>query len=589
MDRKRLWAVVFLICSFSAFSLPRICFGAFLNEDFADTLSVKLAENGVETMTVAKERYSGSVYLYVVSDEYPTTRAAAAALNEFKQSGLLSRLGAADAYVAELEPFTIRKKASVAEAPKSQSQPKPVTQQQKPKPKRKSTAAEKPAQSVKTTADEETLPLNETVPYSVFLERYKEEAAAERAKIQLQENDIDAYIVHQFDDEALISFDLHSGAFKNEADAETYRARLEKQGISTQAICHLDDLKKSIEKFDNLKEKKAFVHFEENYETPPMLSTEVIEQLGFFPIHPDFSLKTLLLADVQNLRRSKTSDAIAALDHLQELSDGGPSLFTEVDQFDAFSYAVYENSLFGKSVTVLIFSVNEATDQLMELTARTDLIRFQGNGVPLSFFQLDNDAFLGISDNCRHVCFLASSSFEKNEWEDYIKRAWQDEDRFIYPEVRKTLFILPKTEDEKRLFLTFELTQVEEEYAEQKHNAKWAKMIVGHWNAACEFDIDGTSASISFFNLDYDLNAAQTHAIFMETHRDTSGHSDWNVSEEQAVNGKEGWFLEMEENKNELSFSFKPYIIAVGSRFEEKMLSRKEILQLAHDLQIWEN
>ena len=63
-------------------------------------------------------------------------------------------------------------------------------------------------------------PLTEELPYSVFLERYKEESRAENAESRLEAQGIDSYIVKKYDDETLMSFDLHSGAFSSEEEAE---------------------------------------------------------------------------------------------------------------------------------------------------------------------------------------------------------------------------------------------------------------------------------------------------------------------------------------------------------------------------------
>ena len=230
---------------------------------------------------------------------------------------------------------------------------------------------------------------------------------------------------------------------------------------------------------------------------------------------------------------------------------------------------------------MMIFSGENPTEQTFYFEENSEArLPYKGKYGLLNFYRTDSDTLAGVSGDRKHVIFLNAGPFSDEEWEDFISRSWYDSDRFIYPEIRETLFILPKTGDSGRRFLAFELSRVGQSYAEEKGNELWARRIVGHWSSAIIFDCRNALTSVSFFNLDYDLNARETHGLFMKMHREVVAGWYWNISEEKSVNGVPGWFLEADD-KNELSFSFGPYIVAVGSnRLEETLFDCNEILKL---------
>ena len=425
-------------------------------------------------------------------------------------------------------------------------------------------------------------PLTEELPYSVFLERYKEESRAENAESRLEAQGIDSYIVKKYDDETLMSFDLHSGAFSSEEEAESYRRQLTEKGVEAKEVSHLDEFRGAAEKFDKLTDEEDIVRFRENYRIPEELPPVLIEQLSYFPLHADYALSSLYLFDINNI-------AGLVYDFDNEIFRQLSEITEKLGQRDVCSLAVYENALFGKTVTVMIFSGENPTDQTFYFEENSEArLPYKGEYGLLNFYRTDSDTLAGVSGDRKHVIFLNAGPFTDEEWEDFISRSWNDSDRFIYPEIRETLFILPKTGDSGRRFLAFELSRVGQSYAEEKGNELWARRIVGHWSSAIIFDCRNALTSVSFFNLDYDLNARETHGLFMKMHREVVAGWYWHISEEKSVNGAPGWFLEADD-ENELSFSLGPYIVAVGSnRLEEPLPDYEEISELALDLQIWE-
>lgn len=546
MPFGKIFAAAVLFCSLSGFAQTRICFGTFLNENFAEALAATLADEGVEAEIIQEERYPGSVYLFVVSQEFASEKAAAAEIRKLKADRVIEKAGAGEPRtVVFKDPVFYEFKSAVA-------------------------------------VQKNDFPLTEELPYSVFLERYKEESRAENAESRLEAQGIDSYIVKKYDDETLMSFDLHSGAFSSEEEAESYRRQLTEKGVEAKEVSHLDEFRGAAEKFDKLTDEEDIVRFRENYRIPEELPPVLIEQLSYFPLHADYALSSLCLFDINNI-------AGLVYDFDNEIFRQLSEITEELGRRDVCSLAVYENALFGKTVTVMIFSGENPTEQTFYFEEDSEArLPYKGKYGLLNFYRTDSDTLAGVSGDRKHVIFLNAGPFSDEEWEDFISRSWYDSDRFIYPEIRETLFILPKTGDSGRRFLAFELSRVGQSYAEEKGNELWARRIVGHWSSAIVFDCRNALTSVAFFNLDYDLNARETHGLFMKSHREDVAGWYWNISEEKSVNGAPGWFLEADD-ENELSFSFGPYIVAVGSnRLEEPLPDYEEISELALDLQIWE-
>ena len=531
MPFGKIFAAVVLFCSLSGFAQTRICFGTFLNENFAEALAATLADEGVEAEIIQEERYPGSVYLFVVSQEFASEKAAAAEIRKLKAGGVIEKAGAG-------EPRTAVFKDPVFYGFKSAA-----------------------------AVQKNDFPLTEELPYSVFLERYKEESRAENAESRLEAQGIDSYIVKKYDDETLMSFDLHSGAFSSEEEAEAYRRQLAEKGVGAKEVSHLDEFRGAAERFDKLTDEEEIVRFRENYRIPEELPPVLIEQLSYFPLHADYALSSLCLFDINNI-------AGLVYDFDNEIFRQLSEITEELGRRDVCSLAVYENALFGKTVTVMIFSGENPTEQTFYFEEDSEArLPYKGKYGLLNFYRTDSDTLAGVSGDRKHVIFLNAGPFSDEEWEDFISRSWYDSDRFIYPEIRETLFILPKTGDSGRRFLAFELSRVGQSYAEEKGNELWARRIVGHWSSAIVFDCRNALTSVAFFNLDYDLNARETHGLFMKSHREDVAGWYWNISEEKSVNGAPGWFLEADD-ENELSFSFGPYIVAVGSNRLEEPLGR---------------
>ena len=375
MPFGKIFAAVVLFFFFSGFAQTRICFGTFLNENFAEALAATLADEGVEAEIIQEERYPGSVYLFVVSQEFASEKAAAAEIRKLKAGGVIEKAGAGEPRTAVFKDPVFYEFKSAAAVQKND------------------------------------FPLTEELPYSVFLERYKEESRAENAESRLEAQGIDSYIVKKYDDETLMSFDLHSGAFSSEEEAEAYRRQLTEKGVGAKEVSHLDEFRGAAEKFDKLTDEEDIVRFRENYRIPEELPPVLIEQLSYFPLHVDYALSSLCLFDINNI-------AGLVYDFDNEIFRQLSEITEELGRRDVCSLAVYENALFGKTVTVMIFSGENPTDQTFYFEEDSEArLPYKGKYGLLNFYRTDSDTLAGVSGDRKHVIFLNAGPFSDEEWE----------------------------------------------------------------------------------------------------------------------------------------------------------------------------
>ncbi|MBD5427453.1 MAG: SPOR domain-containing protein, partial [Treponema sp.] len=100
--------------------------------------------------------------------------------------------------------------------------------------------------------DEATLPVSEEKPYSLKVRSYKEEHPAQQSSERLRANNIDAYVVKTYDDDAYFSFDVHAGAFATpDESAETANA-LAALGIEDATLSEYADIKEKMLRYDEV-------------------------------------------------------------------------------------------------------------------------------------------------------------------------------------------------------------------------------------------------------------------------------------------------------------------------------------------------
>ena len=418
--------------------------------------------------------------------------------------------------------------------------------------------------------DGATLPVSEERPYSLKVRSYKEEHPAQQSSERLRANNIDAYVVKTYDDDAYFSFDVHAGAFATpDESAETANA-LAALGITDTELSEYADIKEKMLRYDAVVQQDNVVFETAENAALPEFSAAVRTCLADLPVNKNFLIESITIADFETLAQA----------------DGGRlGSFKELSQetgADALARAVYRDDLFGKRVEVCVMErAAHFADFPGESTVQFAL---PGNDVLYATVASDVNVrtISGMNANTTLYVKIDAYDFSEDEFTAFLDNAWSDSATVIYPQLRKSLCVLPK-KAAGRDFAAFTLSRVDESYAESKNYADWAIPIVGHWNASGYFLQDGEEVSVDFFDMDYAHNAQRNQEMFNAAHR-KSILTDSNHP--ATVHETDAWYVENSSVK-EISFSIKSFSVAVDTD-TNSTIEEDDLIAFASELLIWE-
>lgn len=431
---------------------------------------------------------------------------------------------------------------------------------------------EKPITLQKNTQD---IPISEQIPYSILVNKYKEESVAENDKKRLESKKLEAYIIKTYDDEDFFSFNLHVGAFKTQDEAEQTQEKLKELGLEEGKIVDYNDIVKAIQKYDEVVVKEEVKYQDGQKEIPTSFSQDVATCIKEFPINKDFQIEEIHIFDLDNIRNFGSERV--------NISKIEGRLYNE-EKTHATSIAFYKDSLFNKKVEILIQTGEDGSYIIEDNDGKKIELQANGNNLLCNLTQEDGTWFLsGTNEEGNLFVSMKSEDFDEKEFELFLNNVSNDSSLLAYPQIRKTLLVLPKENEKvKRNFLHFTLEKVDSSYAREKGYAKWAIPMVGHWQCHGYFNQEEEKVSVTFFDLDYDKIAKNLHSIFMKTHENAIiTDNNTPVSLEHA----DGWFVKTYAS-GEVSFSCKSYVIAINSYSES--IGAKMLMELGDDLQIWE-
>ena len=419
--------------------------------------------------------------------------------------------------------------------------------------------------------DGATLPVSEEKPYSLKVRSYKEEHPAQQSSERLRANNIDAYVVKTYDDDAYFSFDVHAGAFATPDESAETADALAALGIEDATLSEYADIKEKMLRYDAVVQQDNVVFETAENATLPEFSEAVRTCLADLPVNKNFLIESITIADFETLARA----------------DGGKwlSSFKELSQetgADALAKAVYMDDLFGKRVEVCVMErAAHFADFPGESTVQFAL---PGNDVLYATVASDGNVctISGMNADTTLYVKIDAYGFSEDEFTAFMNNAWSDSAAVIYPQLRKSLCVLPK-KAAGRDFAAFTLSRVDESYAESKNYADWAIPIVGHWEASGYFLQDNEEFSVAFFDMDYTHNAQKVHGMFMDNHQE-SIFSDYNHP--ATVHETDAWYVENFDIK-EISFSIKSFIVAVDTD-DYASLNEDDLTAFASELLIWE-
>ena len=422
----------------------------------------------------------------------------------------------------------------------------------------------------------EEIPVSIEKPYSVMVRSYKEEQAAINDKERLNENDVNAYILKTFDDSSYFSFNLHAGAFDTVEEVEDLQEKLEDLGIEDTKISNYEDIADNVEKYNEVIETQNVTFEDGNYTIPTSFSSAIRASIRQFPVNKNFQIEQISIFDIDNINATG-----ADVDGAEKIDD----FIDEINGVHAVSIATYKDDLFDKNVMVFMAVGDDGCFKQKEFDGAEDLqLAIVDDVLDCAVLFNDNDCYLQGTNRAKNMLVgMISKDFTKGQFSAFINNISNDSSLLVYPQLRKTLLVLPeKNELVQRDFLVFTLSRIGESYAVERNYSDWSVPIVGHWNAKSEFFQDRQKLSVSFFDMDYDYNANRVHGMFMNEKKGITINSDNHPSSLELA---DSWYLNS-FSSNELSFSTKSYIIAVNSYSGER-IPENDLIGVAKELQIW--
>lgn len=422
----------------------------------------------------------------------------------------------------------------------------------------------------------EEIPVSIEKPYSVMVRSYKEEQAAINDKERLNENDVNAYILKTFDDSSYFSFNLHAGAFDTVEEVEDLQEKLEDLGIEDTKISNYEDIADNVEKYNEVIETQNVTFEDGNYTIPTSFSSAIRASIRQFPVNKNFQIEQISIFDIDNINATG-----ADVDGAEKIDD----FIDEINGVHAVSIATYKDDLFDKNVMVFMAVGDDGCFKQKEFDGAEDLqLAIVDDVLDCAVLFNDNDCYLQGTNRAKNMLVgMISKDFTKGQFSAFINNISNDSSLLVYPQLRKTLLVLPeKNELVQRDFLVFTLSRIGESYAVERNYSDWSAPIVGHWNAKSEFFQDSQKLSVSFFDMDYDYNANRVHGMFMNEKKGITINSDNHPSSLELA---DSWYLNS-FSSNELSFSTKSYIIAVNSYSGER-IPENDLIGVAKELQIW--
>lgn len=433
-------------------------------------------------------------------------------------------------------------------------------------------AVEVEESKVLTVNEKSDLPVSKEYPYSVLVRSYKEEQSAENTKGRLNAMNVESYIVKTYDPTELFSFNLHSGAFETEEEAENLKENLEDLGIDDLKIQNYNDFYSKIESYNSIIKNQKITNEAGSYVIPNTIPEVIQKSILQFPVNKNFDVEGLRIIDLDNVRKTGQ--------HFPELTS--LEYFVETENIHAISLASYVDDLFKKNIDVTIavgddyaFETPEEDGILIDLMLKDGVLHC------VAYEEGGNYHLIGVNELLNLYVYMEATDFSYDQFIAFLTNINNDSTLLMYPQVRKNLFVLPnKNPEHERDFLCFDLKKVNSQYAADRKYADWAVAIVGHWEAQGFFAEDDKQLYIAYFDLDYDYIARLNQALFIEDRKTESVSEESHAS---TLGTGDSWYKVIPKGA-ELTFSAQNFSMAVGGFFTEE-----ELLTVAQDLQLWGN
>ncbi|HMA99993.1 MAG TPA: SPOR domain-containing protein [Spirochaetota bacterium] len=458
-------------------------------------------------------------------------------------------------------------------------------------------------------------PADKKHPYTVRVARYRDLAEALYSKNELNDAGYNAYIESKFTGTSGLWHDLQTGAFTSLEEAKNHKSVLAKSGLDSTVILNYNkyqnklDLPPKTEKEQNSPKRKT-----------PDMSQAVVETIGYFPVDKKYRVVSLRLQEVQKLSKFKTAYKVLFANIYRSF----PSTVTlnELENISkVIAMAKYREKLYGYQLTLTICKSDVKRLEWLKKRYRKvyeGLKSYYGDvivekkkyksdmgEITGAFFISGKKAkkkrveFIGVYRDNPYLVFVKADDVPVKAAEKLIEQDADGKGLLYYPEVRNTLLSLPARNNNlnEKEFLGFKLERVGYSYVREKDNAKWAKRMVGYWEAIAYMERNSKLWSMSLFNLESKSSSKDVYHLFSLPKAKSVDNKYMKYYlrlkgieiKRTQVRGNRGWFLNnmRVDGTMEISFKYGQYIIAIDSFFTGyNFLDEKALKKIANELQI---
>lgn len=461
---------LFIFTALNLFSADwYVCVGSFKNPENSKKRCLELNNYNIPTFVGAEKLDNGeTLYRVYIDSEFPTKDSAVAFRNEISKKDELKSLGETKfwfkQYTGPKDRYIFIKSGGETvvvekEVIKEVIKEVPVEVEKiVEKEVIKEVIVEKYINVPAEPEEPEAPPIpehSEETPFSVLIHSYSDEQSAISAQKRLETKEIDTYIVKEYDENSRFSFNIHSGAFTTQEEAEDLVTQLKEKGITEANITDYFELKDNIEKYEEL-EANGEIEFEEESDVYPSILTEAVTiLLDYFPVNSDYEFEEFHAIDLDNKRELEEPITYSDITNAVSLSP---------DSIHAVCSAVYKDSLYGGNKAFIYTAIGDE-NTFVSLDDITGLALT----LTIMDYKLDckispkkgNYIIQGVSKEQDYVIYIRLDNFTGKDFETYLQKIQSGEEISVYPQLRKTLFILPDENPETDdLFTEFNLTVV---------------------------------------------------------------------------------------------------------------------------------
>ena len=419
----------------------------------------------------------------------------------------------------------------------------------------------------------EDILISEELPYSIYINSHKDEESALRDKKRLESYSVSSYLVKTFTEERGILFDLYSGAYETQEEAEDYQRALKLLGVIGTKVVNYSVLSDQMKKYNDFIATNTIIPYDcSAAKIPDSISDQVLKAIKVFPMGKDYHIEELVVYDVKNVIKAKLDN-----DYIDELD----SYIYQKDKVDGAVYGIIEDHLFGHQLSVYVQSGTDFDVEGIstEVTRRIMIGDNSYNGYISS-----KDGYYyytALNEDHSVMVKIIGNNVTEPIFNIVLTTMFDEGVLLDNPYFDKAIYTLAK-KAENREFEYFVVETIDEEAAYTEGFVKDTKLLAGHTWAWSYFMQDDVLIETVALDPDYDY-IANTFYDYYQNMRFRGTISD--INRPSFVPFVDSWYFENEDQDTvELAVKIRPCFLITGA--SESTLGERDLVNFVEDMLI---